>query len=83
MAEHLMLANTEAPPIEAGAFMQTETALNIFQSRQLVELIGEAALTMIAGTPGVGKTKALEHFVDREEWVQHRFARITFKRGER
>ena len=61
MAEHLRLAKTDAPP-EPGGFVMTETAQDILRSVTLVRQMGGAALTMIAGAPGVGKSQALEHY---------------------
>lgn len=61
MAEHLRLAKTDSPP-QAGGFVMTETARDILRSVTLVRQMGGAALTMIAGAPGVGKSEALKHY---------------------
>ena len=82
MAEHLRLANTEAPQIEAGGFVQTETACSILQSLQLIELIDGPAMTMIAGASGVGKTRTLEHFAGQYALGEIYLGHVTFKRGE-
>ena len=67
MAEHLRLAKAgEAPPQRGrDGFVMTETARDILRSLELVRDIGGAAMTMIAGAPGVGKTKAVKHFADQ------------------
>lgn len=66
-AEHLRLAKAgEALPQRGrDGFAMTETARNILRSLDLVRDIGGAAMTMIAGAPGVGKTKAVKHFAEQ------------------
>ncbi|TDL83903.1 hypothetical protein E2L05_18720 [Meridianimarinicoccus aquatilis] len=61
MAEHLRLAKTDSPPRVRG-FVMTDTARDILRSLSLVRQFGGAAMTMIAGAPGVGKSEALKHY---------------------
>ncbi len=81
MADHLRLANaTDAPPRrDPGDFAITETARDIFRSVDLVRQIGGAAMTMVAGTPGTGKTAALRHYAETH---RHQCIYVQAVRGE-
>ncbi|MBZ0129483.1 MAG: AAA family ATPase [Rhodobacteraceae bacterium] len=62
MAELLRFATAEARPRDPADFVHTETANDILRSLNLIRSIEGTAMTMIAGVPGVGKTRALKHF---------------------
>tara|TARA_R110002074_G_scaffold86881_3_gene191895 strand:+ start:94 stop:867 length:774 start_codon:yes stop_codon:yes gene_type:complete len=62
MTHHLKLANSDAPSRQIGDYAQTETAINIRRSLDLVESIKGGALTIVSGAPGIGKTAALKAF---------------------
>ena len=65
MADHLRLAKTnDAPRRELGAFVMTETARDIHRSLDLVSQIGGAAMTMVAGVPGTGKSEAIKAYAE-------------------
>lgn len=65
MADHLRLAKTDSPP-ERGGFVMTDTARDILLTISIVRQLGAPNLGMIAGSPGVGKSEALKHFVAQE-----------------
>ena len=64
MAEILRFEKPELPPMEPGAYIETATAADIRLSIDLIQSIGGGALTLIAGAPGVGKTRTLEKVCD-------------------
>lgn len=66
MAELLRFATAESRPREPGEFVLTETARDIMRSLDWVRSSPGIAMTMIAGVPGAGKTRALQHFVAQE-----------------
>lgn len=78
MAEVVQLAKPGAERPEPGSFVLTETARDILRSLRLVHEGDEARFTMVAGVPGIGKTRTLAEFEASETDVAH----ITFKRGE-
>ena len=66
MAELLKFATAESRPREPDEFVFTETGQDILRSLELVRSAPGIAMTMIAGVPGSGKTRALQHFVAQE-----------------
>jgi hypothetical protein len=62
MAEILQLANAKARPSRMRSYIETPTALDMQRSLDLVRAMPEAAITMISGAPGVGKTSVLTAF---------------------
>lgn len=78
MAEVVQLAKPGPDCPEPGGFVLTDTARDILRSLRLVHEGEDARFTMIAGVPGIGKTRTLAQFAASEEDVAH----ITFKRGE-
>lgn len=62
MAEILKYATAAARPRDPDGFVMTETAEDILRSLELVRTVDGTAMTMIAGAPGVGKTRALHRF---------------------
>lgn len=62
MAQHLRIANADFRPRRPGDFAHTETAQDILHTLELMLHREEPSVVMIAGAPGVGKTKAVEYF---------------------
>lgn len=60
-------ARFDAPLREAMPSTMTETARDILRSLDLVRQIGGAAMTMIAGIPGTGKSEAVKHYAAANE----------------
>lgn len=63
MAEHLRLINPDPTPAK-GRFVMTATATDILRSLRLVHGNIDGYGTMIAASPGVGKTETLLHYVN-------------------
>ncbi len=79
MAHHLRIANAGVEPRQIGDWADTETALDIRRSLELVRAAGQPAITMISGAPGVGKTTAIKRFC---EDLGHNAIYIQAARGE-
>ena len=62
MAHVIDFASAAAPPRRDG-FVMTETASDMLRSLRLLRELDGGALTMIAGAPGVGKSRAVEAFM--------------------
>lgn len=63
MAQVIDLASASAPPpLRADGFVMTPTAQDVFTSLRLLEVLDGPAMTMIAGAPGTGKTRAIRAF---------------------
>lgn len=62
MADLLKFATAAARPRDPDGFVMTETAEDILRSLELVRAVDGTAMTMIAGAPGVGKTRAVHRF---------------------
>ena len=62
MAEHLRLANAGFEKREIGDWAETETALDILRTLDLMRGSERPSLTLIAGAPGTGKTSAARRF---------------------
>lgn len=60
MADHLHVIKNESPP-SVGGFVLTDTASDILRSLTMAHR-NFGTLTMIAGVPGVGKSKAVQHY---------------------
>jgi DNA transposition AAA+ family ATPase len=58
------LAREEEARPEPAGFVMTETAQDILCSLRLLRTLPEPGITMIAGAPGVGKTRALRRFAE-------------------
>lgn len=69
MAEKLKLISTEAARPVLPRFMQTETAADILHSLRVVYQNPGDAVGLICGAPGVGKSRAVQHFasLNRQE----------------
>jgi DNA transposition AAA+ family ATPase len=61
MAEILRLGKVERPP-ERSWYVPTDTGEDIARSLDMMQHLDGGAVTMIAGAPGVGKTRALGQF---------------------
>lgn len=79
MAQHLRIANADFRPRRPGDFVQTETAQEILRSLELLRHRQEPGVAMIAGAPGVGKTKALQYFLSG---LGHDAFRLEIANGE-
>lgn len=66
MAEIVRLAKIEDSPPDPADFLLTETAKECLRALHAIHTASESRFTMIAGAAGVGKTKALQHFVGVE-----------------
>jgi DNA transposition AAA+ family ATPase len=64
MAEIVRLSMTEHRQVEPGGFIRTETAANILLSLRLIQSLDGPAMTMVAGAPGVGKTRTMRFIAD-------------------
>lgn len=64
MAQHLRIANAGIVQRAVGDWANTETALDIRRSLDLMRAAERPAMTMIAGAPGTGKTMAVRRFCD-------------------
>lgn len=62
MAEHLRLAKSLPDHRSVGDWAETETSRDIWRSLELVNTSNRPAITMIAGTPGVGKSETVKRF---------------------
>lgn len=62
MAEHLRLINPDPTP-STGRFVMTATTADILRSLRLVQGQAGGAMTMIAASPGTGKTETLAHYL--------------------
>jgi DNA transposition AAA+ family ATPase len=62
MAQHLRIATAASVTRSLGDFAETETVRDIHRSLELIRSMNGAAMTMIAGVPGVGKTTAVKSF---------------------
>ena len=62
--EILRFEKLEFQTLEPGGYIETATAADILLSIDLIRSIEGSALTMIAGAPGVGKTRTLRHYCD-------------------
>lgn len=62
MSPHLRIANAHVIHRQVGDWAETETAKDIQRSLEVVRAAKRPALTMIAGSPGVGKTMAVKRF---------------------
>lgn len=62
MTNVIPLANPGGVTRQIGDWAETETFKDIIRSLELVRTMEPPAITMIAGAPGVGKTKTLFHF---------------------
>jgi hypothetical protein len=62
MANVVKMTTAEARPRAPGGFVRTDTAADILRSLELVRSIDGTAMTMIAGAPGVGKSRTLFEF---------------------
>jgi DNA transposition AAA+ family ATPase len=69
MAEVLRLAKVKEAQTLHADFLLTETAKDCLRALHGIHAANEARFTMIAGTQGVGKTKALRHFASIEAHV--------------
>ena len=79
MAHHLRIANAGIVKRQIGDWADTETALDIMRSLDLVQATEKPAITMIAGAPGVGKTTAIQQFCKA---LGHNAIYIQAARGE-
>jgi len=79
MSEVVKFAKPDHPVADAAGFIRTETAEDILRSLALLRSIDGAAVTMISGAPGIGKTEALLHYErqDRQAAVH-----ISIAKGE-
>lgn len=75
MTHHLRIANSDAPTRQIGDFAQTETAINIRRSLDLVGSIKGGALTMISGATGIGKTFALKAYQNEKDAIYFQAAK--------
>jgi DNA transposition AAA+ family ATPase len=69
MPQVVRLASGEAAPAAPpapGGFVKTGTAEEVLRSLRLLTALPGPAITMIAGAPGVGKTRALRAFAEEE-----------------
>ena len=75
--EILRFEKPEFQTLEPGGYIETATAADILLSIDLIRSIEGSALTMIAGAPGVGKTRTLRHYCDAmgDKAVYHTVAR--------
>jgi|GEM_PF-1794549 len=67
MAQHLKLANTETAFREIGDWIDTKVATDIRRTLDVMVASPKPAITMISGTPGVGKTTTVRRFCDEPE----------------
>lgn len=65
MTQHLRLAKASDARRHLGDWADTETARDIIRSLDLVYETDRPSMTMIAGAPGVGKTRAIRRFCER------------------
>ncbi|WP_370226243.1 AAA family ATPase [Pararhodobacter marinus] len=79
MAQHLRIANADFRPRRPGDFAHTETAQDILHSLEMLRHRQEPSVAMIAGAPGVGKTKALQSFLSA---LRHDAFRLEVADGE-
>lgn len=79
MAQHLRIANAGIVNRQIGDWADTETALDIQRSLDLVRASEKPAITMVAGAPGVGKTTAVQQFCKS---LGHNAIYIQVARGE-
>ena len=68
MTHHLSIANTDGVSRTIDDWADTETALEIGRTLDLMKAEQGAAITMIAGAPGTGKTTAVKRFYDQTEF---------------
>lgn len=66
MAEIVAIANAKARPRRAGGYVDTPTAQDMRRALDLVRAKQGPSMTMIAGAPGVGKTRAVQEFCASE-----------------
>ena len=62
MTQHLRIANAGIVQRAPGDWAETETARDILRSLEMVREADHPAITMIAGSPGIGKTQAVKFF---------------------
>ncbi len=79
MAQHLRIANTGIVGRAPGDWADTETACDILRSLEMVREAEQPAMTMIAGSPGVGKTQAVKQYCSQ---LGHDGIYIQAARGE-
>jgi len=79
MTQHLRIANAGIVPREIGDWAETETAQDIWRSLELVREVDQPAMTMIAGSPGIGKTQTIKRFCSH---LGHDAVYIQAARGE-
>jgi len=72
MAEIPRLGKVERPP-ERSWYVPTDTGEDIARSLDMMKHLDGGAVTMIAGAPGVGKTRTLSNFytVAEASLLQH------------
>lgn len=66
MAEIVAIANAKARPTRSGGFLDTPTGRDMRRALDMVRAKPGAAMTMIAGAPGVGKTRTVQEFCAAE-----------------
>lgn len=64
MTPQLRIANSDLVQRQVGDWVDTETSADITRSLELVRSLDEPAMTMIAGSPGIGKSVTVERFRD-------------------
>lgn len=67
MAEVLKLEKPKVRGPDPGGFIRTETASDILRTFELVRAIDGAAISMVCGAPGIGKTKTLRHIAESHD----------------
>lgn len=66
MAEIVPIANAKARPIRSGGYVDTPTGRDMRRALDLARSKPGPAMTMIAGAPGVGKTRTVQEFCASE-----------------
>jgi len=67
MAEILRLEKADAPPRpDPGAFVKTATAGEIMTTLGLIQSLDGGGVSMVAGAPGIGKTRTLLHLAEEQ-----------------
>ncbi|WP_457650340.1 AAA family ATPase [Profundibacter sp.] len=79
MAQHLRIANAGIIRRQVGDWAETETAIDIRRSLEMVWTAERPSMTMISGGPGIGKTTAIQQFCDS---LGHDAIYIQAARGE-